>query len=251
MLGKLLKYELKANAGIFLPMYATMIIVALFTNFSILTQWEHGAVIGGIVVFGLMVAIAVLTLIFIIQRFHNNLLGDEGYLMFTLPVNIPSLTASKLLAAAIWICAGVITGLIACFCLSLNMYGLDLWQKLWQSLPAYLVDVGVGDVFFVIGSILMLLFSVLNFILMIYTALSIGQLPRFAKHRLFFSFLAFIVITIILQIIGSIIGINVDWPQGTNAFAHTLPWVLISQVILGACLMLITNYLLDKKLNLE
>jgi len=251
MLGKLLKYELKANAGVFLPMYATMIIVALFTNFSILTQWAYGAVIGGVVVFGLMVAIGVLTLIFIIQRFHNNLLGDEGYLMFTLPVNITSLTASKLIAAAIWICAGVVTGLIACFCLSFNMYGMELWHQIWQSLPTYITNLGANDIFIAIGCVIMVLFSILNFILMIYTALAIGQLPRFAKHRLFFSFLAFIVITIILQIIGSIIGFNVNWPQGEGAFFHTLPWVLIVQVITGAALLSITNYLLNKKLNLE
>lgn len=42
-----------------------------------------------------MVALFVLTMIVIIQRFYKGLLCDEGYLMFTLPVKPWQLIATK------------------------------------------------------------------------------------------------------------------------------------------------------------
>lgn len=48
--------------------------------------------------FALCVAIVVLTAMIIIQRFNKNLIGDEGYLMFTLPVSHVQLLTSKLTA---------------------------------------------------------------------------------------------------------------------------------------------------------
>jgi hypothetical protein len=44
-------------------------------------------------------ALLVVTLKLVIQRFRNNFLKDEGYLMFTLPVPLWQLVASKALAA--------------------------------------------------------------------------------------------------------------------------------------------------------
>jgi hypothetical protein len=43
-----------------------------------------------------------MTLIVLIQRFYKNLLGDEGYLMFTLPVQSWSHILSKLAVSMLW-----------------------------------------------------------------------------------------------------------------------------------------------------
>nr|MBP9921366.1 ABC transporter permease [Proteiniclasticum sp.] len=49
------------------------------------------------------VGIMVMTFILIVTRFDRNLLGDEGYLMFTLPAKTSTLITAKLLTAILWL----------------------------------------------------------------------------------------------------------------------------------------------------
>ena len=50
----------------------------------------------------------VLTAMIAIQRFNKSLIGDEGYLMFTLPVTHTQLLNSKLIASLLWVVVGTI-----------------------------------------------------------------------------------------------------------------------------------------------
>ena len=52
----------------------------------------------------------VMSLVVMIQRFYKNVLGDEGYLTLTLPVNVHEILWSKLIVSFVWFLA---TGLIA------------------------------------------------------------------------------------------------------------------------------------------
>ena len=47
----------------------------------------------------LIISISAITLIIMVQRFYKNLLGDEGYLMFTLPVKTWQNVLNKLIFA--------------------------------------------------------------------------------------------------------------------------------------------------------
>ena len=115
MLGKLLKFELKASARTLLPLYAGTLLAALIcgtfnaTRMSNMNKWQQsmadGTVItfsgffepvdGGIntaimlatiLVLAFCVAVLVLTVMNVVGRFNNGIAGKEGYLMFTLPV---------------------------------------------------------------------------------------------------------------------------------------------------------------------
>src|SRR5690554_3907592 len=102
MLGKLLKHEIKATSRLFLPMFASVILVALI-NKVVSSPFEQNGLSFSLVIRGsdlmsLIQLFSVLTFILLllvaigmsffvmIQRFYKNLLRDEGYLMFTLPV---------------------------------------------------------------------------------------------------------------------------------------------------------------------
>ena len=93
MLGKLLKYEMKASARTLLPLYIGTLAVALICGIQIvmLISSEVGTVVDSLfagnsiilaftflLFFALCVAIVVLTAMIIIQRFNKNLIGDEG-----------------------------------------------------------------------------------------------------------------------------------------------------------------------------
>ena len=91
MLGKLLKYEFRATARLFLPIYAAIAILAGLmlllralpddaTGVSFLTFMV--GLLYVVAAFGLFVT----TVVVLVSRFYKNLLGAEGYLMFTLPV---------------------------------------------------------------------------------------------------------------------------------------------------------------------
>ena len=88
MLGKLIKYEFNANSRTFLPMYIALILVAAVNRVLRVTMSEANLAFGISIMLlvGLFMALGIITLVVIIQRFNKNLLGDEGYLMFTLPV---------------------------------------------------------------------------------------------------------------------------------------------------------------------
>lgn len=101
MLGKLIKYEFKACGRTFFPLYIGILVLAaingLCNNYNIFSIGDNGTSLSfsienvqGIlmlVLFALFVALFVLTILLTIQRFKKNLLDEEGYLMFTLPVS--------------------------------------------------------------------------------------------------------------------------------------------------------------------
>lgn len=55
-----------------------------------------------ILLVALYVAMGIFVLVFIIDRFYKGLLGNEGYLMFTLPVTSTAHIASKALTSMIF-----------------------------------------------------------------------------------------------------------------------------------------------------
>ena len=108
MLGKLIKYDLKALAKILAPLWGVLLVMGIIFGISIRSNLEG---IGNtMIVFSLVVIVAVIVAIFVvnviivIQRFWKGLLQEEGYLMFTLPVTTRSLILSKVISALIISC---------------------------------------------------------------------------------------------------------------------------------------------------
>ena len=131
MLGKLMKYEFKAWGRVFFPLYIGILFLAIANGVSIGSSLkdEGGAMMDPnalntqsiltLVLVALFVALFVITIVLTIQRFKKNLLDDEGYLMFTLPVKSSSLILSKFLVALIY---AIISGIVAI--LSFTIIGL-------------------------------------------------------------------------------------------------------------------------------
>ena len=117
MLSKLLKYELRASGRILLPVYALLLASAgccsLFYKLAADHPYRTGA---ASVLMGLLnvafwifvVATGAITALLMIYRFYKNYMTDEGYLMFTLPVNRHQLIWSKLLSALLYTAASAV-----------------------------------------------------------------------------------------------------------------------------------------------
>ena len=119
MLGKLMKYEFRATAIYFLPIYVVLVLVSglryvvslisqKFSNgFSAFSGFSLSAIY-----LLLALGLAITTFIVIIIRFYKNLLGTEGYLMFTLPVSVEQNILAKLIPSVVWFFGSCVLGML-------------------------------------------------------------------------------------------------------------------------------------------
>ncbi|MDR1257213.1 MAG: hypothetical protein LBJ86_05660, partial [Spirochaetaceae bacterium] len=94
MLAKLFRYECKALLRILPVLYLASLVLSAVAGIRV-ERLDFLATVWPI----MGTALFVITLVLVVQRFRNNFLKDEGYLMFTLPASPWQLVASKALAA--------------------------------------------------------------------------------------------------------------------------------------------------------
>ena len=126
MLGKLIKHEFKATAKLLLPLLAAVLALmggfqVIFLVVKLLTgrNDSHPLVAVLFALFAVLAAFALLAMLAVIvivavQRFYKNLLGDEGYLMFTLPATPGQQIFSKLLVSLVWSLMGIVVVILDC-----------------------------------------------------------------------------------------------------------------------------------------
>lgn len=261
MLGKLLKYELKSTARTFIPLYAAILVVAIVNGFTVGTEMFEIQGIATLILGGLMVALFVITIVVIIQRFKKNLLEDEGYLMFTLPVSPKMLVLSKYIVSLIW---AILSGIVAVGAFLLVILisvrgeiGIDYFVQFFDEMHQILGTQGNWYIMLEVALLMLGGYSV--FIFNIYLSLSMGQLSVFNKHRTAASFISFFVINIVISTIQSNFGTNIDLASdvivnGDNILSilsNGLAIGLIFYLIMIVCLFIGTSFILEKKLNLE
>jgi hypothetical protein len=103
MLGKLLKYDFKAFLRTMLPFYLALMALSLLAGLQGWMAVDLTAETSPLVmIWGIALAMVLtVNIIMIVQRFRDNLLKNEGYLMFTLPVTRWQLLVSKALTALV------------------------------------------------------------------------------------------------------------------------------------------------------
>lgn len=272
MIGKLMKYDLRSMLRTFLPLWGVLLVVAFLNRFTLQIDRLNDSFYGIpaillllLYVFGIM-AIVVVALIHMIQRFYNGLLKDEGYLMFTLPVKTSQLIWAKCLSS--WILV-VMTG-IACFLsIMLMVTDTEVFRTLKEGFGAaynYLIH-NKEEAALIYQALLLMLVtaiaSIVRAILQAYFAMAIGHLAN--KHRAGYSFLAYIGISVALSTIGTSAMATGVWGLGTKVATYSFVvnlssaealWgffgvVLLIEVVQIVGFFLGTNLILKKRLNLE
>ena len=184
MLTKLLKYEFKATARTYGAIYLALLAAAGLIGISFRTEdfavYRYAFGIGTTVYSLLAMALVVVTIVTVIQRFTKNLLGREGYLMHTLPVTESQLVASKLLSSAVWLLASAVVGvvsLVIIFCVGVDFAQLDL-HDLWAERAALRTAFQGQVLWGLLWAALLCYARVLCTILCIYAACMVGHLFR-------------------------------------------------------------------------
>lgn len=261
MLGKLMKHELKATSRLLVPLYLILLCISIldriilnFVNYNWMMK-----VISNILTTGflfILVAIIVVTIVLIITRFYKNLVTDEGYLMFTLPVRTHQLINSKLIIAVFWmlISIGFIFGSL--FIAFASTERMDIIIRTIRENYEELSTVFNGTLPVLTAEMILLCFvSLVTNLLMFYVSIAIGQL--FNGRKLLGSFIAYIGIYTALQMIMLLmVGICIlfNWDSLNSAKGYPqmlLPLFILILVACSAAFYFITNHILSKRLNLE
>lgn len=287
MLKQLLKYEFKATKSLYFGLYLALALLSVVLGVSFRqenalahsTSFQNLEVILMIVYVSVILAIAVLCFVNTIRRFYQNLLGREGYLMHTLPVNENQLILSKLLTSMVWVlCSGLvgvvcITVMVAVGVFDPETFGMadwDSWKKLWQMLYEEM-----GPEFWVAmaWTILINLARLASLILCVYAACMIAH--QFKKQTMVAGILAFIGMNIVENQIDKLLGMNdvtlfvgvnyklvdVSDVSGWTPVMHYLTtafgqgagylFCFVFTAAIAAAYFCLTRWLMKHKLNLE
>ena len=265
MLGKLLKYELKAMGRVMLPLYGVMAFAAVLFAFNqkikmsgttkfLINQF---AIITG-VLFGAAVLIAVVVMaLIVIQRFYKNLLQTEGYLMFTLPAATHEHILSKALSSFIWILAGILVGGISgCLMISIVTDFGEFMDEVYRAWEFISPDRQVGPL---IWFAVMLVMGLFESLIKVYAAMAVGHQLR--THRALGSVGAYIGFGVIESLaawgmsklgilqrgINLVVTDSGVMEGGVPAMQRAIGASAALLVLYG----LLCWYLLDRRLNLE
>ena len=274
MLGKLLKYDFRSMFKQFAFIWPAALALGLINRFTLNSQMrEDGSVwiqdsagvlassaaMAAILAFVcVMVAMFVVVLIFVIQRFYRGLLGDEGYLMHTLPVQTWELIASKLICALVVTIISIIVAMLAV--LLLVPFTLeDLWDLFPGLLKALFRLLRPGDYLFILEFLLLMIVGGASGYLHIYLAMALGHLS--SKHRVAMSVVAYVGInvagTVLLNVLSNFrwlwnFDIQLDAIVGARGAMHLGFWLMIAICLaVDAVYFFGTNYILKRNLNLE
>ncbi len=260
MLGKLLKHEMKATARLLSPIFLILASLTILNRIVISIDIFKGAlrIIPGFITFFYVLsifAIIVVTFVIIIYRFYKNLMTDEGYLMFTLPVKSHDLINSKLIASVLWTVAGFAAVILSIYVI---FYGSNVSLAVREYYPIILDslrrDYGTLITVLNLELIIMLILSIFNHILMVYVSIALGQL--FHGHKILGSFASYIGLSVVIQVLSIFLLVIASYILPTTTepkmiITQILPFSILLMIVLNIVYYLLTNVIFKKKLNLE
>ncbi len=274
-MGRLMKYELRSALRLFVPLWLAVLVLAGVNRFtrgasgytaltparSVLESsglWNWLAGIGMVLYVVAIIGVIVVALIFVIQRFYQGLLKDEGYLTFTLPLRTDSILWAKTFSAMILIVGSAVVCILSVLLLSARQ---ELWQEIvkgWRN------DIEVNGGHAVLGVILIviaLLAWMIPAVQQLYLSMAIGHLGQ--KHRAGASVLAYVGIEIVLNMVTSLLLIPLVTALAEkspiriwNSTGGSILWAvfgctMLAAIVKTAIFYFPTRYILKRHLNLE
>ena len=289
MLKKLLKYDIRAVAGLWwigaAVSVGASILGAILMRFSIavsdsntpsviLKMFATLALIVGIFCVIAVAVSYVFTMILVFVRFYRHFFTDEGYLTFTLPVKRSTLLLSKSINAVIWFAAhSLVVGismLIFAVLVTPPKYGgffinFALLDRLWEFISLLWQYIGAWLIVYILEGLLALLVSLMFSVFLIQFCITVGSV-LVKKAKLIVSVAIYYAVTSALTTsvqIGAFVftnfmargfsilvsDITVD-NQGYAMIALALLGLIAVFSAVSTAIYSVTQYMLDRKLNL-
>ncbi len=281
MLGKLIKHEFIADSKLLGPAYIVVLVLALLGRIMTWAAMRQTGVTadGGMVynkaltstadiiqiLYALaIIALMIMTFVFLVYRFYKNFFTDEGYLMLTLPTKPRHLVFSKLVNYFIWMLFSTVVAIGSLWVIMsvsdqfndslknfIDMFsgsglfggmlaeqaGVPLWGMLAELVVVYLA-------------------WAVQFVLICYFSVAFGQL-RAKNHKGIGSVLSLLLFIIVFQIIiqryfhfaGNHFA---GWFSTSGATFQALIWFFVLlMVLISALLYWLTCLIMSRKVNLD
>ncbi len=256
MLGKLLKYDLKANFKFLAIFYTLAVVFAIVTRILFAVSDSLFLTILAYVFNGATIAMIANILINNLMRvwvyFKGNLYGDEGYLMHTLPVLRRSLFTSKFLMGLITMVASsliIIATMAIAWLTPESFEGLkNFLMPMAEILDSTAIEIVLLMIFVVVLEVLVMLFSG-------YTGIILGHKKLSSKTAwsVLFGFSCYIIIQLII-LLGMFVLAGINPEIGESLFSNeqlipdisALKPIYILSIVLYFILIAI-DYILSEK----
>ena len=270
MLGKLMKLEYKSSHRLMFLVWGVLLIASVFLNgierLIIYSDNDAGygflRILEGLsatIYVAVLVALIVTTILIVVMRFYKGLLGDEGYLVNTLPVTKRQIIFSKGIMATAIIAVSVVVATIS-FMIVSSAVNHDMPSDMIKAYKT-MISEEPRMLLFIIEIFVLVVIGVLLDIYKIYASIAIGQISD--RHRVISSFGAYLGINTAMYLL---ITVFITLFADDIAFSFTITnenmsnWgylqlgmliALIVEVAFIAIFHIITEQLLTKKLNLQ
>lgn len=268
MLRKLMKHEFRATLRVMLPLYLLLVVTALGARVSISgllgTESALVDILASLLVVAFAIAMAAVCLVSVflmVQRFYQNLLRDEGYVMMTLPVSVHQQVWSKLLVGVLWCAATVALVCLSLFILVFDLEMLEGFAHFARDVWAFLkTEYGFNGVLVALEVAVVCVLAMCSAYLEFYCALAIGHSRP--SHKLVWSIAAYFGMDALISLVGGPFvralastgifdKISVVTESATQA-THLALWI---SALVCACsaafYYAITTWFLKNRLNLE
>lgn len=261
MLGKLIKYDLKASSKIFIPLHAAFLLVCAAVRFLFIDRMNFHAPaetliapVTVILALGtlLISALSLCTSLLIAFRFYRNLFSKEGYLSWTLPVSGSAHLWAKIISGYLLAALDMTVIYAGILLLVTGRNVTDAYQsiapEITESFGMPLSSLGLSIFgFCMIGGI--------SSVLMIYFSICVGQL--FPTHRVLCAIAAYFITSFAIQIavlvIMSALGM-LDYGPQSNALGDGMLFLQVPNTVLALLLCIAqyaaVHYIMKKKINL-
>lgn len=268
MFGKLMKHELRQTGRTMLPMLGGYLVLALAAagvnglnvHFSASGAGPVLQILSALTLFLLILAVLalmVVVMVLCVQRFYR-MLGDEGYLAFSLPVTPAQHIGAKLLCAVLWTLAALVAVAFSMFLQAVPFF-FAAPVAVWESASPLPWP-------FILVLVLMALAGLSYVYLSVYLSCAVGG--RWPNSRLAASVGVWVALNVALQVLVMVAVIAAALSPGLRAsfldLMSTVPqvdealqiaalalgcWTVLLGA-LGAAYFFLTRWLLAKKLNL-
>ena len=267
-MGRLMKYDLRAAMKLFVPLWIGTLILSLINSFTIYPKFDVESKLADFFISLMMIAyvlaviaIVIVTIIYVVMRFYQSMLKDEAYLTFTLPVGMDAILWAKSIVGLILL---AISGIVCVASLLILLYPVGYAADLPMLFSRLMDQITVGDLLMIVLSmILAAVTACLSGIFHGYLSMGLGQLAK--KRKLGASVLAYVIISTVTSAVAGVVimPLFVRLMEGigqtsvllmfNGAKGIWLIFLLISlyDLIFAAIYYFPTRYIFKNKLNLE
>ncbi|MBR3132116.1 hypothetical protein IKG33_01770 [Candidatus Saccharibacteria bacterium] len=257
MLGKLLKYDLKANFKFLAIFYILALIFAAITRILFAVGDSLFLIILAYVFNGATIAMIANILINNLMRlwvyFKSNLYGDEGYLMHTLPVPRRNLYLSKFLMGLITLITSTVIVIVVMAIAWLTPESFEGLKNLLSPMASMLDSTAVK---LVLAMVVIVLLEIMAMLFSGYTGIILGfkKLANRVRWSVLFGLICYVMTQVII-VVGILIlaGVNPEIGEPLLSSELAIPDISVLKPvfilsILLYVIMIGVNYLISERL---